>query len=521
MRISKKTTTTFLMTLTLCAALLISSCGIFDGKNDGKEIEAVVLDFLDSIADGTYAEDDYKSKHSSDKSFSKIKFEEEDAEQLMTLGFEKIKYEIISSEGDRKDEEGTCEITLTAIDLEKILKEYEDGYEYETLKDAIKAKKAPTDEFEIVLELEYDGEEWVISDLSGLSDILGKPYAELSFKVPVPDPQEVAEQLLEAVRNADFSAVESLTGGLYSESDFLQEEWVTAKDLFDCIFGSMSWEIGEVPDNSGTECSVPVQIFYEDYYSAGIAVYNDTAVLIETVKPFVLSIALNDDDVATFGKYMDSMTGAIIRVIGTLGQKTSVDETVEMIFNETSRTWMVTYVPETLLACSEFAYYIDPLNCPLFEIDTERVDEIFFTAADELLADGSITQKQYDDMVHFSGTGDNGEYTKESVEAAIDEQGWVDYDTSTFVSSYGPNTTDIGYMILFNQSMPGLTLCTEYFMTNGTVSVYADEFTMAADEDYADTGITLASFFPKDTYRVVISLPDGTVLVDESVYVTD
>jgi hypothetical protein len=58
-------------------------------------------------------------------------------------------------------------------------------------------------------------------------------------------------------------------------------------------------------------------------------------------------------------------------------------------------------------------------------------------------------------------------------------------------------------------------------MGNDTASVYTEQYTMEEDFDYYDTGITADTVFPADTYRVVLTLADGTVLVDQSVQVTE
>lgn len=112
--------TILLIALTLSAVMITSSCGLLEGRaDDSKAVESAVSDFLDSISDGSYAKDDYKSSFSKDKSFAKLKFEEEDAEKLMGIAFKKVSFKITDAEGDEKSEEGTCKVTLTAIDLKR------------------------------------------------------------------------------------------------------------------------------------------------------------------------------------------------------------------------------------------------------------------------------------------------------------------------------------------------------------------------------------------------------------------
>ncbi|MBN1775364.1 MAG: hypothetical protein JW817_02745 [Clostridiales bacterium] len=524
--------TILLIALTLSAVMITTSCGLLEGRaDDSKAVESAVSDFLDSISDGSYEKDDYKSSFSKDKSFAKLKFEEEDAEKLMGIAFKKVSFKITDAEGDEKSEEGTCKVTLTAIDLEKILEDLEEGYDYDALEEAIEAKKAPTDDHKIVFELEYDGEDWLISDLSELSDILGKPFTGITFEEPEPEPedfeamaQETAEQLMVALKDGDFSAVEQMTDGYYTDLDFFQEDWVKAGDVYDSLFGDMSWEIGEVTAYSDTEYYVDIDLTYKLYTDPVEAFYSDTNKMVDIVKPVILGMIIDPDDIAPYENYMDSIAIAVISG-NAAAQSTTETISVDLLYDETTKVWTVTYIPYVFLSCADFGNNFDPLYNYTYNDDDVISDQILNSAADALLAEGSITQEQYDSLVGDEmipgETGTLGEYTKESVEAAIDQQGWFDYETSAFVTSYGPNTADIGYLIFFTQAMPGLSITCEFFVGDDTVSVYTEQYTMEEDFDYYDTGITANTVFPADTYRVVLTLADGTVLVDQSVQVTE
>lgn len=517
--------TILLIALTLSAVMMTSSCGLLGQRtDDSKAVKAAVSDFLDSISDGSYAKDDYKSSFSKDKSFAKLKFEEEDAEALMELALKKVSYKITDAEGDEKSEEGTCKVTLTAIDLEKILDDLEEGYDYDALEEAVKAKKAPTDDHKIVFELEYDGDDWLISDLSELADILGKPFTKITFEEPEPDPDDVedmaketAEQLMVALKDGDFSTIEQMTDGYYTDLDFIQEDWVKAGDVYDSLFGDMNWEIADVTAYSDTEYYVDVDLTYKLHTEAVEAFYSDTNKMVDIVKPVILGMIINPDDLAPYGNYMDSIATEVISA-NAAAQSTSETVSVDLLYDETTKEWTVTYIPYVFMPCADFGYNFDPLYNYTYNDDDVISDQILNSAADALLAEGSITQEEYNSLV---GDGTVGVYTKESVEAVIDQQGWFDYETGTFVTSYGPNTAEIGYLIFFTQAMPGLTITCEFFMGDDTVSVYTEQYTMEDDFDYYDTGITADTVFPADTYRVVLTLADGTVLVDQSVQVTE
>ncbi|MBN1891778.1 MAG: hypothetical protein JW780_03285 [Clostridiales bacterium] len=537
MKFTHKKGALFVFSLALCAAMLLSSCVFSPSgrKDDAKDVEEVVADFLESIADGSYEEDDYKSSYTKDKSFAKLKFNDKDAEKLMVLGLEKISYEITDAAGDRDDEEGMCEVTLTAVDLEEILEDMEDGYDFEALEDAIDSKKAPTEEYDIEFELEYDGDDWMITDISDLSDILGTPYTKLSFEPVVPETEtqkadldsakEAAEELLDAIRFADFKRIEELTGGYYTKQDFLQEDWSTAQQLFEYAFADLSWEIGESSSLDDNAASLSIDFSYADYQDAVLTVFMDTDKMIEVVKPVLLAVVAEDSGLLVYGDYMDAITELVIAALtASPGKSISDFDTIELAFSEDTQSWSVSYIPYAFLPFSDFGYNVDPLYNPTYSVDDSRADEILMAAADELLADGSITQAEYDE--YFLGItdvidDDDGEYTIDSIWSNADEWGWWDYTTADFVTSFGPDTTHIGYVIFFTQTMPGLTITCEWFLDNGTTSVYTEEYTLDEMSDYYETYLSAETVFPKDTYRVVLTLPDGTVLIDESVVVTE
>jgi hypothetical protein len=313
-----------ILVFTLVIALLTSSCGVFDSgtsKDSSKDIESVITDFLDSVVEGDFADDNYKSSLISDKGFAKLKFEDEAAKELMNLAFGKIEYEIGRIKGSEEDEEGTCKITLTAIDLDSILEDMGNGYEPEDLEDEISAKKTPTEEHDITFSLEFDGEEWIISDLSDLVDAIGKPYTEIKFAEPEPTVTEP--------------------------------------------------------------------------------------------KP-----------------------------------------------------------PET----------------------------------PPVVTTGQTTVEQI--------------YTADEVIANLVEYGWTDPSKTEYVEGYTTADTQITFVYYFNEPMPGLRLNMEYFNNNGTTSLYSCSFDFEADDYSYYVYYTYTVSLPADTYRYVVSMTDGTVVIDESTTVT-
>lgn len=181
------------LALILSISMALSACGLFNaGEKINKEddIDEVVSDFFDSLTDGSYAADDYESDLTTDDSFSKFEFTYPEAEELMILSLEKSDFEI--DEIDVDDDEATCDMTVTTVDLGEILVKLGDEYDFIDIQYEIEDRGAPTEDFEVSLELEYDDEEWLITDLSDLADVLGKPYKTLDVIkiIEVPEPTE-------------------------------------------------------------------------------------------------------------------------------------------------------------------------------------------------------------------------------------------------------------------------------------------------------------------------------------------
>jgi hypothetical protein len=106
--------------------------------------------------------------------------------------------------------------------------------------------------------------------------------------------------------------------------------------------------------------------------------------------------------------------------------------------------------------------------------------------------------------------------------AAITDQGWLDEATEEFVTSYASGVTSLQYDIYFSQEFPGLVLYCEFYKTNGTVAM--DDLLQLTMEPgwthcYFIYSHNDSSAWEEDTYRVVICMEDGTVLIDQSITV--
>lgn len=177
MRIKKSLSLVAVFALIL--SLVFSSSCDSGSKSAEKEINSVVKAFMDDLIDGSYANDDYSSDLCTDESFAALEFSDPDAEDLMLLSFAKIDYLIKKVTGDEDDEEGSCTVNVTVVDLDTIIEDLGDKYMFSDVEEVINSKDVPTTESEITFKLAFDDDEWIISDLADLVKVSGDPFTEL------------------------------------------------------------------------------------------------------------------------------------------------------------------------------------------------------------------------------------------------------------------------------------------------------------------------------------------------------
>lgn len=518
-----------LTAMVISASMLLASCSLFGGDTSSKtdkEIESVVTDFLETIEDGSFAEDEFESDYLTDTSFLDLKFSDKAAEDFMIAGMEEISFEIDKAKGDEDDEEGFCDIVLTALDIESIMDDLDDDYDAEVLEEAMGDKDAPTEEYEITLDLEYDDdeEEWLISDLSELVEILGDPYTEIKFASD--DPAGVAEDFLAAFISGDFDMLSDLSDGYFVESDFVDPASTVASQLFAAVFGEMTYVIGDPVDSTDTYASFDIDFSYPDYVSASESVTMDIPMMSEAVKPVVYSIATEDSgDDSIYYEYLDEVALAIIDELSSSSATGDDYGTIELYFDSNLDSWVVDSIPNIFYTFSDLFYNFDPLDYA----EDSLINEIVMDSLEMLLADGSITQAQYDNVAAQFGEGPEptGDYTAAEVIAAIDSQGWFDWNVYEYVTEYSVGVYSLDYDLYFTQSLAGLILVYSFYGDSGVELLFSQEITLGVDEDIADEDSCYFVYYqedyselPADQYSIVVTMLDGTVIAESSISVS-
>ena len=175
-----------------------------------------------------------------------------------------------------------------------------------------------------------------------------------------------------------------------------------------------------------------------------------------------------------------------------------------------SGTWLISDVPQDL-----------------YNFDTSPVqsDEVFqqamIRALDLLLAEGSIDQATYNLKIVDVG---GGVLPGDTMASDVESFYWYDYYSGSEVTSYNSSTaTGIEFNIYYNQAWPGTAFNIDWYNQNGMNLFYSMDDVMEDDWIHYWTWIypnnvgSDGETMPADTYRVVFSLADGTVIADESV----
>lgn len=501
------------VSLLLAGCFLLSSCSLFSGNSEksAKEIESVVTDYLDSIVSGDFADNAYKSDLSLDAPFADLMFSDQADEELMKSALEQIAYKIDTSEGNEKDGKGSCDVVLTVIDLDAIIKYLGKDYNAERLRAAIIDKKAPAKELNITLDLEYDKDKkvWLLSDTSELSGIIGEPFAEL--KLPsVSDAVDVAEAFFKALKVGDFDTISALTNGSYNADSFIDSKYSVSSTLFDAVFSNMSYEIIEPGTSTNAGITLQIDFLHPDYLYSITYITSHLNTMSEIFQPVALAVANHEEGTVEYGEFLDDFCELLAAEIQDSNMELWFTDTIDLYYDRVADTWYVENVPGNFCVFSDLENNIDPMHT----MESTDCDEIMLYSYEDLLDEGLITKEQFDQCYVLDSVYDSSE-----VLASIDYQGWFDYVVGAYTDEYGAGTTSVDYQLFFLDKFPGLVLNYEFTSKNETDSIVLKKSSYICKGDYCLVYYHYPdnSELPQGSYRVVITLADNTVIVDQTI----
>ncbi|MEI8198753.1 MAG: hypothetical protein WCG21_01725 [Eubacteriales bacterium] len=510
-----------LLSAVLAGCFLLSSCSLASllGGNVKADIKKAVTSYLDVIQDGTFTDDKYESEFADDTAFADLKFKDEAVREIMDKGLTLIEYTIDATSGNVKKEEGACDVTITAIDVKKVLAGFEDGkLDADTLMAAVKDKKAPTKDYEITLDMTYNASDkvWLVADSTPLVEILGDPYTEITFGPAAGDPAALIETFFTALAAGDADTIDQISPYYDSTNFFDPDENVMkmAKDFY----GKITYEIVGDPTLTDTTAEVNITMTLPDIVSIINDVSNDVNFMADLLKPYLLASINGEDTTESDAVAQKALSEKVIeRLNASDVPMISVDSVFQLEVNQETGLWDLYEVPAEL-------YDINP--------DPSTSDELYMEAAaqalNSLYQDGSIDQATYNQyMAELTGTTPTettvaASSGSSSPAADILNAGWYDYSSDAFVTEYDSTVVDtIEYDILFNSSWPDLVLYYDYYNENGTVLIKSATATVEAD-GYSfymplDTGD--GTLMPADIYLIYVYLEDGTPIAQESITV--
>lgn len=506
--------------LTLAATLmafsvLLSSCSLGNLFSDGSAagIKKAVTAYLDEIQDGTFSDNDYETDYASDAAFEDLEFKDDKAKDIMNIALEKMSYEIGKISGSVKSAAGTCDVTLTVLDMDAIIDDLEsgDGVTEDSLTDAVKSKKAPTTETEITLDMEYnkDDKAWLVSDSEPLTEAMADPFVDLTF---TGDPTVVVDSFMKALAASDTATIDTISP-YYDSTYFFDSDESVAK-IQASFYGKITYEISEDSDVGDTTATVNVHMVLPDISSLDYSLANDLELTTKMVKPYLLAEINGEDSTAAEAEVSQIYADAVNERMSASDLATVEADTVfNMELDSDSGTWVISDVPTEITDIS---------------FSESTPDELYtqatLQALSELLNEGSIDQATYDEYyAYYSGeTISTSGGSISNIASDIYFSGWYDYNTSDYTDSYAADvTTAIEYEIDFNSDWSGTTFYYDWYNEGGQTWCYNYNETLESGSYAIFPGLTFGDneLIPADTYRLVVSLEDGSTVADVQVTV--
>lgn len=337
-------------------------------------------------------------------------------------------------------------------------------------------------------------------------------------ETPTPDEEDIdamirdkTDQFLSAARDSDFAVLEQLTEGLYTKKDFIQKDWSQSEQLFDLTFGDMEWSITDIVEEDENYL-VSVDITYVFPISVAEEVYLDDLKITEVLTPSLLNYVGKMDMDQAASQVMKTCGNNMIDIFDSSPEKMTQENFFRLQYSKKNQNIVVIGLPLPFHFYSDYAYF-DVWNI----LDDSTLTQSIVNTAGVLLEQGEITyEEHYKIMVELVGPQPVIDMSIEEVEALISEKGWFDRETNRFISDYKQDAKEICYVISFSQGVDGLVLYFEFYREGDTEPA---GFSSVPTSGLSTVVMIFDDFggYPSDTYRILVTLADGSVVADESV----
>ncbi len=496
----------------LSCCFFLSSCSnipymdtLLSGSSSS--IKSTVSNFLDQISTGVYANHKYVCSSSKDTKFADLEFTYSDAAKVMDAGMRKMTYMINDAHGSTKSMTGTCNVTITTVDLDEVLSNMKNTeVQKDTLLDVFSSNDVPTTESKITLALSYDSslKVWSILDIAPLVDILGTPYTKIVLFPDKGSPGAAVESLLSAVVDRDKTAAK-IASSYCDDTDCLFGDSDTEK-YYDAYFSRLSYTYIKEEYLSDSFAKVTYNITTPDSDSILTGRAADVECVADEMKPTIIASLRGTDKTAAQDECWDMYINDISERI-TVAPRISTEVVFELKTDKQSGKWSLYNIPNVLYDI----YYA----CPVDDVTSYKA---LFLATDTLLREGSISRDEYDYLINYYIESIDPEMIAK-VKGYAYEGNWSlpgkNFVDSTFDAS---TTTGIEYWLFFDQGIPEETTFTyEWYNKNGAKLYNTSTELVERGSNAIDPCLfppTYGDTMPPDTYRLVVKINDGTVIAD-------
>jgi len=422
-----------------------------------------------------------------------------------------MSYEIGKIAGSTRDLTGSCEVTITAVDVKEVLSDFNDkAIRKSDLIDAILDPDVPTLKTTIVLDLSYDPSTtfWSVTDTAPLVKILGDPFTKITLEPDKGSPAALVASFLTALADRDEDAALDIFPSINPESLHFGDTSITA--VLNEYYNRFTFQYIDTQKNSDGDTEVTFKISRPDFETAQAEQRENVELHAALIKPSLLREFLGLDTSLTDAEISILFDDLTSRIADAPCITEFICFTLQPDILE--KNWILKYPPDQL-------YNIIFDNMPTDLIYSEAA----VLALDQLLAEGSIDQAAHDDYANYYNTSliplKNAEEKGYSYrgEWSIPGEGFVDY---TFDAA---TTTAIEYWLFFDQGIPEDTdFIYEWYNQGGTVLCSTSTDTVHKGDNCSSSSLlseTFQALLPPDAYRLVVKINDGTVITDEMTFI--
>ena len=328
---------------------------------------------------------------------------------------------------------------------------------------------------------------------------------------------QVSEETMTALKAADFDSISTLSEGKFSSTDFLDAEWSKSKEIYQALFGSMTWKFGEARFVSDTSFSIDVELTYRDRIAAGETVVNNEDQRLNIAGILVLGFI--DPDEAVYIKAIsdsaDVMSGYLVAELEKNPQKVTSAGTIELTRNAGNNTWILTQFPENFTICRNCTANIDPF----LRLTEEERNRSFVAASSRLLSEEKITSFSYE--IIYRSYGEQVEEPVESLKEDLLANEWFDPAMKGVAKTYEVSSTQLVYFFAFNEEHTGVVFEFEFYREDQTDSLVSGEtiFTDRQEQNAIILSTKISEGLTKGTYGVRVRLADGAILLEDEIKV--